>query len=216
MSEHPEGIVQFSYDLRAGSPAPEWAARELTEWRGELVARGLIGCDIERYGACYGNISVRTGAWAAGPGRREFLVSCTQTSGIVGAGTEVLCRVLAYDHAANRVVCQGPCAPSSETLTHGAMYDASLDIRAIVHAHEPVMWRWILDNGGPRTPAAAPYGTPAMAAAARQVVAASRRSPWPLPCVLAMEGHEDGVVSWGGSVAVAMQRMIAAYDAARA
>ena len=102
----------------------------MSAWRQELYLRDAIGCDLARYGACYGNMSVRTGDWAAGPGKREFLVSCTQTGDLERPGAEALVRVLSYDHRRNHVVAQGPCAPSSETLTHGAMYDASLEIRA--------------------------------------------------------------------------------------
>ncbi len=139
-----EGVVQYTYELTAGSKPPEWAAVELATWRRELFARDALGCDMSRYGACYGNVSVRTGAWAAPPGRREFLVSCTQTGGEPDAGPARMARVLTYDHVRNHVVAQGPCPPSSESMTHGAMYDASLEIRAIVHGHDPITLRWMM------------------------------------------------------------------------
>ncbi len=210
-----EGVVQYTCELVAGSPPPEWAAVELTRWRGELFDRDAIGCDLSRYGACYGNVSVRTGAWAAAPGRREFLVSGTQTGGQADAGPSSLSRVLTYDHQRNHVVAQGPCAPSSESMTHGAMYDASLEIRAIVHGHDPVLWRWLLAVGAPRTPPDVDYGTMAMARHAKAVVRQAASSPWRLPGVLAMAGHLDGVVAWGASVEQATRRFLAAWDAAR-
>ncbi|MFT7622465.1 MAG: ribulose-5-phosphate 4-epimerase/fuculose-1-phosphate aldolase [Myxococcota bacterium] len=210
-----EGVVQFTFRLESASPPTERAAVELTRWRAKLFERDAIGCDLSRYGACYGNVSVRTGPWAAPPGRREFLVSGTQTGGIAGAGPSTLCRVLAYDHERNRVIAQGPVPPSSETMTHGAIYDAALDIRCVVHGHDPVLWRWILDQAGPHTPPDVAYGTPEMAAAARRVVRSPQVRSWRCPSVLAMAGHEDGVIAWGASPKQATQRFLAAWDASR-
>ncbi|MFT5431045.1 MAG: hypothetical protein ACI9OJ_001724 [Myxococcota bacterium] len=59
------------------------------------------------------------------------------------------------------------------------------------------------------------YGTPEMAVAAREIVKTARRSPWRLPGVLAMAGHQDGVVAWGASPAEATARFITAYEHAR-
>jgi len=209
-----EGVIQFTFELQPGAAATEAEAAELIHWRRQMFALDVIGCNMSRYGACYGNMSVRTGAWAAGPGRREFLVSCTQT----GAASEIsatnVVRVLQYNHAKNRVLAQGPCAPSSETMTHGAIYDASLTIRAIVHGHDPVLWQWILKNEGPHTPVEVDYGTPEMAFHAKRVVTTMESSNLLYPGVLAMAGHQDGVVAFGASVKEATERFLATYKAA--
>ena len=210
-----EGVVQFRYELTTGSPPADSEVRDLVRWRRELFGRDVIGCDLGRYGACYGNMSARTGTWAAPPGRREFLVSGTQTGGDPVGGRELLVRVVRYDHARNLVVAQGPCAPSSETMTHGAIYDASLAVRAVVHGHDPALWRWLLAQGAPRTAETVAYGTPAMAEAARSLVEADRRHPWRLAGIFAMAGHEDGVVAFGASVAQATERFIAAWGESR-
>ncbi|MFT5433119.1 MAG: hypothetical protein ACI9OJ_003824, partial [Myxococcota bacterium] len=131
-----EGVTQFTCHFESGSAPTEPEGAELQRWRREMFIRDAVGCNMDRYGACYGNMSVRTGAYAAAPGRREFLVSCTQTGGDEAPGTEALARVTHYDHRRNSVRAIGPCAPSSEALTHGAIYDADLTIRAVTHGHD--------------------------------------------------------------------------------
>ena len=98
-----EGVVQYRCELDVGSPATEIQVQTLAQWRRELFALDAIGCDLSRYGACYGNVSVRTGPWAAGPGRREFLVSCTTTGGDAELDATRVARVFYYDHQLNFV-----------------------------------------------------------------------------------------------------------------
>lgn len=209
-----EGVIQFTFELQPGAAATEIEAAELVYWRQKMFALDVIGCNMSRYGACYGNMSVRTGAWAAGPGRREFLVSGTQTGSMPDITADNLVRVLQYDHKTNRVIAQGPCEPSSETMTHGAIYDASLSIRAIVHGHDPILWQWILKNSGPHTPYDVDYGTPEMASHAKRIVSVMESTQCDYPGVLAMAGHKDGVVAFGSSVREATQRFLQAHDRA--
>lgn len=210
-----EGVTQFSCELEHTSPSPDPELRALQEARKGLFLRDVIGCDLKRYGACYGNLSARLGPWAAPAGRREFLISCTQTGADPEPGAEAWVRVRRYDHAQNRVWASGPCAPSSESMTHGALYDAELSVRAVVHGHDRQTWLWLLANGAPSTPPDVAYGTPAMAERAGALVRKARRAPWRHPNVFAMGGHEDGIVAWGDSVAHATQCFLAVWEAAR-
>jgi L-ribulose-5-phosphate 4-epimerase len=210
-----EGVVQYQCRLIDSSAATEPEIAELIRWRHELFVRDVIGCNMDRYGACYGNLSMRTGAYGAGPGRREFLVSCTQTGGDEAMSAGTISRILSYDHLRNSVVAQGPCAPSSESMTHGAIYDASLEIRAIVHGHDSQLWRYIITGGGPHTHESIDYGTPGMAAAARTLVRDCVRRPWTHPGVLAMAGHLDGVVAWGHSIKQATERFVSVWETSR-
>jgi len=216
ISETPrEGVVQYTFDLIEGSPGTESELAEATRCRQELYIRDAIGCDLSRYGACYGNLSFRTGAFAAGPGRREFLVSCTKSGGLPSASGETMSRVLHYDHEKNYVLAQGPCAPSSESMTHGAIYDASLEVRAVVHGHDPQLWQYLLQHGAPYTEEHILYGTPPMAEAAAKLVRDNLKKSWRLPGVFAMAGHEDGVVAWGASLTHATERFLHAWHESR-
>lgn len=210
-----EGVTKFTFERRPASPAVEPVVKDLIEERRELFLRDAIGCNLKRYGACYGNASARVGAFGAPPGRREFIVSGTQTGGISSPGPESWVRIVRYDHAGNRVWASGPCDPSSESLTHAAIYDADLAIRAVVHGHDRHTWLWLLEKGAPATAPHIGYGTQAMATAAAEIVRSRRASSFKWPGVFAMSGHEDGVVAWGDSVKEATQRFVAVYEAAR-
>jgi len=178
------------------------AARALAAWREILARLGLLGQDPARYGgAGFGNASVRLGPFGAVPrGRRRFLVTGAGTGGRRGLGLADLCVVEEYDLARNRVRSVGAVAPSSESLTHGALYDIAPAARAVLHAHAPEVWRAAGRLGLPRTGAAARNGTPALALEVQRLY---RESALSSLGVLVMAGHEDGVLTFGASLAEA-------------
>ncbi len=197
-----EGVVRFEVE-HVTRPLEErvvgQAARALAAWREILARLGLLGLDPARYGGLgYGNVSVRLGPFGDVPrGRRRFLVTGTQTGGRRDVGLAELCVVEAYDLGRNRVRSVGPVAPSSESLTHGALYDVAPAARAVLHAHAPEVWRAARRLGLPRTDAAARNGTPEMA---REVQRLYRETALPSLGLLVMAGHEDGVLAFGASL----------------
>jgi ribulose-5-phosphate 4-epimerase/fuculose-1-phosphate aldolase len=107
------------------------------------------------------------------------------------------CVVERYDVRANRVVSSGLVYPSSEAMTHGAIYDLGPHIRAVLHAHAPAIWRRAADLAIPTTRPEVPYGTQEMAL---EVARLSRQSALAERQILAMAGHEDGVIAFGRSL----------------
>ena len=101
-----------------------------------------------------------------------------------------------YDYGANRVRSHGRVMPSSESMTHAAAYDASPLVRCVLHAHSPVLWKRRHSLGLPETDPSIPYGTPGMAA---EVGRLYRETVLPERQILAMGGHEDGIVVLGRS-----------------
>lgn len=198
MSTHDEGVIRFGADHRE---APldlrrfgELAWR-LLAWREILARLGLVGQDAARYGgAAYGNVSCRVGAPSSPRRERSFLITGTQTSGRACAGPDTLCVVERYDLERNRVASHGPSLPSSESMTHGALYDLGSHVRWVFHAHAPVLWRAARELRLPTTPADVGYGTVAMA---RAVEALWRSGSLAEAQILAMGGHEDGIVVFG-------------------
>ena len=71
---------------------------------------------------------------------RAFVITGTQTGGAACVGLDDFCQVESYDYRENRVVSHGLTAPSSESLTHGAIYDLSPTIRCVMHGHSPTIW----------------------------------------------------------------------------
>jgi ribulose-5-phosphate 4-epimerase/fuculose-1-phosphate aldolase len=83
--------------------------------------------------------------------------------------------------------------PSSESLTHAAIYESDANAGAIVHCHNSKLWAALL-NQTPTTSKTAEYGTPEMAYEIMQLFtrtdAQSRK-------IVVMAGHEGGILTFG-------------------
>lgn len=193
-----EGAIKFAPRHREATLQPsrygELVAR-LIAWREILARTGLVGQEPGLYGGFgYGNVSVRVGAPSAPRRRRPFLISGTQTSGKACMTLEDFCLVEACDVDRNEVHSRGDVLPSSESLTHGAVYGLGSHIRWVFHSHSPTIWRRVRQLQIPTTRADVAYGTPQMA---REVERLYRETPLPEVRILAMAGHEDGIISFG-------------------
>lgn len=200
-----EGVTKFRVDMESCVfPKHRLASLEpLLEAREQMFSERWIGEDTQRYGGVgYGNVSVRVGPQRRARGERAFAISGTQTSGLSRANAEHFALVELYDVRRNWVRALGPVAPSSESMTHGMVYDLDTDIGSVLHAHWPKLWLARFRLKLPSTPAEVAYGTPEMARAVRQLWEAgairSRK-------VFAMSGHQDGIVSFGKTPAEALR-----------
>jgi Class II Aldolase and Adducin N-terminal domain len=197
----PEGVLRFEaqHEWRPLEERPYGeTARVLSAWRGILAHLRLLGRDPSRYeGLGYGNVSARVAPFGDVPrGRRRFLVTGTQTAHVAQATLREFCLVESWDVAGNRVTSAGPVAPSSESLTHAALYDASPAVRVVLHAHAPELWRRARALGLPVTREGAANGTPAMAVEVQRLY---REGTFASVRVAAMGGHEDGVIAFGAT-----------------
>ena len=196
-----EGVIKFAADHRASrldARRHGELAAELAGWRQVMVLCGLVGQHPSRYGgAGFGNLSARVGPPSSALGRRAMLVSGTQTGGRAQVGLDDFCVVERYDLRANRVTSAGLVRPSSESMTHGAIYDLGPHIRAVLHAHAPTIWRAAAALAIPATRPEVPYGTPEMAL---EMARLHRESALAGRQILSMAGHEDGVIAFGRSV----------------
>lgn len=186
-----EGVVRYRLDYQPGTP-PDWHVIDpVNAWRRvlhhlELVGGGLAG----RYGGLgFGNVSARLPE-----GGGSFAVSGTQTGHIQELGAQHYCVVIRCDAEHNTIVARGPIRPSSEALTHGALYDADPAIQCVLHVHSPDIWERadVLDL--PSTRQNVEYGTPEMAVEVGTLVSEAARRGVP---VIAMAGHQDGVLAFG-------------------
>ncbi len=172
----------------------------LCGWRAILFRLGLVGRDARRYdGAAYGNLSARIGPFPGERGARPFVVSGTQTGAAADVTGSDFAIVTSWDVRRNRVTSTGPAAPSSESMTHGAVYDVAPTIRAVLHVHSPEIHRAALARSValPATSPGIDYGTPEMAL---EVARLWRSTSLPDGRVFVMTAHEDGVVAFGATV----------------
>lgn len=195
---HEEGVIKFDLRHRPGAPLSARTLAALDAWRTVLHDLGLIGRDPARYGgAGYGNVSRRL---PAGPDAAQprFVITGTQTGHLPRLTPRDYAVVTYCDAARNRVDAQGPAAPSSEALTHAMLYRLDAHIAYVYHVHAPAIWRARDALGLPVTEARVPYGTPAMAEEVARLYAdpGARRLR-----VLAMGGHEDGIIAYGRDAA---------------
>ncbi len=194
-----EGVIQFElrHDRRSLSPEAAARAADLLGWRRILRAVGLIGADPGRYdGAGFGNLSTRLSSGFEPPGRRAFVVTGTQTSGLEIVDASRFALVASCDYRNNRVDSRGLAEPSSEAMTHGAIYNLDAAIHTVFHAHSPEIWRLARELGLPTTDPGVAYGTPEMAT---EVSRQFRRGDLGRRGLMAMGGHLDGVMVFGGS-----------------
>lgn len=190
-----EGVIKFKLDFTLEDPLSPAELLEVNAWRKILFMLRLIGQDPARYGGFgFGNISRRIEPWDSRPHQRRFIISGTQTGGLEELGPRHYTVVRECYWKENRVVAEGPVPPSSESLTHGTLYGMDETLRFVMHAHSPEIWR----NAGPlQIPVSAPevaYGTPEMAEEVLRILADSQVRA---KGILAMGGHEDGIVSFG-------------------
>lgn len=197
-----EGVIK--YDLVHTQRAHGQAARSaeliaaLVAWRDILARLSLVGQDPQRYaGIGFGNVSARVAPWTGTAGARPFLVTGSQTGALACVSADDLVLVERWNVAQNRLEGIGLRPPSSESLTHAALYDQSPAVRWIFHVHGALLWRAALDGvlgPVPTTRASVAYGTPEMA---REIGRLWRGSTLPERRLLVMAGHEDGLLAFG-------------------
>lgn len=198
-----EGVVKYRCKWTQAEPVAAENIRDLMEWRDRLHGWGLIG--IYENGIGFGNVSVRVG------NSSQFMISGTQTAHQPTLGPEFYCKVTEFDLEQNCLGCRGPVQASSESLTHAALYFYKEDIGAIVHVHNPQLWQQLLFEI-PTTRKEIPYGTPGMA---KEMFRLFEEENLASGKILAMAGHEDGIVCFGGSLEEAGKVLSSAIDRSR-
>lgn len=194
-----EGYVKYRCDWQQAAPVAVQQIADLNACRQRLYQLGLIG--MYDNGIGFGNLSQRLGTSA------QFIVSGTQTGHLPELGAEHYTTAIAFDLDANWLACRGPIQASSESLTHATLYASDPAIGAVVHVHHRALWESLLGRV-PTTAAACAYGTPEMA---REMQRLYRESDLPERRLLVMAGHEEGIISFGATVAAAEAVLLAAY-----
>lgn len=194
-----EGVIKYQLTFNPGATLPSKEIAQLIHWHHRLHTRGLIGRDPERYGGlAFGNLSQRL----VGGG---FAISGTQTADIPAPTAAHFAQIIDWCCKDNHVTATGPIQPSSESLTHAALYAENPEIRYIFHVHSPEIWRLRERLKLPTTAADIPYGTPAMAT---EVAHLYQQMGQPAHGVIAMGGHEDGIIGFGQQAEQAGQDLL--------
>jgi L-ribulose-5-phosphate 4-epimerase len=177
--------VKFTHERARAEVTPFDRFAELNACRRKLLQLRLIGVDSN--GTSFGNLSVRDGA------TRNFYITGSATGGVPELTLADWTKVAAYDFERNWVRYEGSTVPSSESLTHAAIYKSNAMAGAVIHCHNLTLWTAIL-NQAPTSSKAVGYGTPEMAYEIMRLFKVSNAESRK---ILVMAGHEGGVVTFG-------------------
>jgi len=179
------GSIKFTCDRVVVELSCFAGFEQLNEYRRRLLRLGTIGIDTN--GVSFGNLSVRNGAMSG------FYITGSGTGKLPELTPADCARVVAYYFARNWLQCEGLIVPSSESLTHAAVYESDPTTCAVIHCHDMKLWTALLHKV-PTTPEELEYGTPEMAYAVRSLF---DKTDVLKKKIFVMAGHEGGVVAFG-------------------
>lgn len=182
-----DGYIKYTSERSDGSVVWSDALEALNRSRTELFDLGLIG--VYANGVGFGNLSVRTD-------EHQFVITGSATGASRVLQREQFSLVESFSLERNSVRSCGPLPASSESMTHGAIYQSNPAVRCVIHVHSRLLFDRLLRQGYLATPADVPYGTPAMAQAVQRL----ERTQQDLPVVFVMAGHDEGIVAYGADV----------------
>jgi len=188
--------VKFSCDRTATETTSFSGLAELNAYRRRLLRLGLIGMDSNGVG--FGNLSIRDGA------TDSFYITGSATGGIPELSLADCAKVVAYDFERNWLQYQGSTIPSSESLTHAAIYESDPKAGAVIHCHHSKLWEALL-NQAPTTSKAIDYGTPQLA---YEIMQLFKQSAVRGRRILVMAGHAAGILTFGKDLEEAFAAMI--------
>jgi len=198
-----EGVVKYTVQHVTALITPPPEMDEILFWRNRLRTMELIGADAQGVG--YGNLSIRLHA------SPRFLITGSQSSGLLEVDRRHFAAVTVVDLDRNFLKSTGETPPSSEALTHAALYQVEGSIRAVVHVHSSALWE-AHRNRLPTTREDVAYGTPEMG---YEMIRLHKRSAIGKRGCVVMGGHRDGVIAFGKSLAEAAGEILALMPAGR-
>jgi ribulose-5-phosphate 4-epimerase/fuculose-1-phosphate aldolase len=191
-----EGVIKFKLTLKK-APAPEAIQIiALEKWRALFFRLNLIGeYPNEKIG--YGNLSFRSAKY--------FIITGSQTGHLAHLQPHHYSRVIECDLKKGSVTAEGLIPPSSESLTHFGIYQASSSIQCVFHVHHSALWKTLKNLGIDQIAEGISYGTQEMAHAAQKLLQNKASG------IFVMNGHEDGIIAYGPSAEEAGKHILDAY-----
>jgi ribulose-5-phosphate 4-epimerase/fuculose-1-phosphate aldolase len=142
---------------------------------------------VDANGIGFGNVSVRNGT------TNNFYITGSATAGLAELNPADCAKVVSYNFERNWLQYEGSAIPSSESLTHAAVYQSDANAGAVIHCHDLKLWRALIEEA-PATSAAVEYGTSAMA---REVMSLLEKTDVRSRRIVVMAGHAGGLIAFG-------------------
>lgn len=186
-----EGYIKFTIDAVEADP-PVWDTQleELNSARNRLYDLGLVGMTHEGIG--FGNLSIRNSD--------NFIITASATGGKKRLEAVDYAFVVDFDLEKNWLRSKGAAKASSESMSHGALYQADDAINCVIHVHSRTMFDYMLEKDYAGTSEHAAYGTPEMALDLKARAVSLGKSSG----IFVMTGHQDGVIAYGSDIKSAL------------
>ena len=185
-----EGVIKFQIEKwEESGPVDAAVYGEIEKARKRLYQMNFIGHNPE-YNLGFGNISSRLNAG-------DFVITGSQTGHLENLDGSYYSIINGYNFENNSVCGRGPAKPSSESLSHAALYHSSAKINTVIHIHASRLWNRLYDTHPCYTPVNAEYGSIELYNSLTELMTGQKTS---LPAVIVMRGHEDGIIIGAGSV----------------
>ncbi len=182
-----EGYIKYTSLLSKGPSPNASCIKEINEARTALFDVDLIGVYPDGIG--FGNLSVRDEG-------SQFVITGSATGDKRELTNREYALVTHFDIEGNSVESIGAINASSESMTHGTIYQNSATTKAIIHVHSRELFDFMLTGSYGATPADVPYGTPAMALAIKDLVLSTDEEV----AIFVTAGHDEGVIAYGPDV----------------
>jgi L-ribulose-5-phosphate 4-epimerase len=192
--------VKFTYQCACADIVRFDQLAELNACRRKLLELRLMGVDSNGVG--FGNLSVRDGVSGT------FYITGSATGGLPELTPTDCVRVVAHDLAKNSLRYEGAAIPSSESLTHAAIYESDSSTSVVIHCHNSGLWATLLHRATTTSNSVA-YGTPEMA---YEIIRLFKQSDLRSTKIFAMAGHKDGVVTFGKNLKDAFDVLMRARE----
>ncbi|MFX0136883.1 MAG: class II aldolase/adducin family protein [Candidatus Hodarchaeota archaeon] len=166
--------------------------QELNFWREIFYTLKLMGKKLDGIG--YGNLSQGVDYLNTKSGKRQFIITGKDSSALEKLTIKNFTKVLEYDFHKNFVKAEGLVKPSSESLTHGAIYDFDNSLKSIIHVHSQHIWKSAKQLNIPITLENAKKGTTELAFDIQRVLEYTHASDIG---IIVLGGHKEGIISFG-------------------
>lgn len=192
-----EGYIKFtSIQENPSISAPQEIIDEFNSCRSILKNLNLIGQLPNGIG--FGNISIRL------KNLKKFLITGSNTGYLITLEKKHFAEINRFAIEENKVWYNGATKPSSETMTHAAIYEANTHINAVIHTHHHASWEKYLHQL-PTTNTAFEYGTAEIAQDIKKIIL---KNPEQHSGIIIMGGHEDGIITYGLTLKETAELMI--------
>ena len=194
-----DGVIKFNFE-QVSKEHQITDIASINQVRTQLFHLHLIG-EYTKEKIGFGNISI-----AFRDDSIKFLISASQTGKYEILTKDQYSFIENFSFDKNHISYSGSQKPSSESLTHASIYTISDQINAVIHIHDKVIWRGMIENDYPSTSEETEYGTLDMAKEVRDI---SQKS---IDFTFAMKGHEDGVVAYSSNLNKAFNQIVDLYN----